>query len=67
MTYSENCNAFLTGTPNREGNFEQKARNFDAHAHKLSATAQQVALAGGTNDKRIIEGINTASQQVRGN
>ena len=55
----------MTGTPNREGNFEQKARNFDAHAHKLAGTAQQVALAGGTNNKRIVEGINNAAQQVR--
>ena len=34
------------------------------HANQLAYTAKMMAAAGGTNDKRIVEGINAAASQV---
>ena len=54
----------FVGVPNREGIFHDRARNFTAHANKLANTAVAVASGGGCNNKRIIEGINHAAQDV---
>ncbi len=50
--------------PNREGNFDDKAYKFQDHAKALAGTAQHVASAGGCNNKKTIEGINTAAHLV---
>jgi len=55
----------MTGTPRREENFEERAHNFAAHAGKLASTAQTIAQSGGCNDRRTVEGIHAAAQQVR--
>jgi len=55
----------ITGTPRREENFEERAHNFGAHASKLASTAQTIAQSGGCNDRRTVEGIHSAAQQVR--
>ena len=54
----------LTGTPNREMNFEDKSRNFHAHSQKLAETAKLVAAAGANSNKRTVEGIHAAAQLV---
>ena len=54
----------MTGTPRREENFEERAHNFAAHAGKLASTAQTIAQSGGCNDRRTVEGIHAAAQQV---
>jgi len=56
----------VTGTPRREENFEDRAHNFAAHADKLASTAQTIAQSGGCNDRRTVEGIHSAAQQVDG-
>ena len=55
----------FAGPPNREDDFEEKARNFDDHMRKLVDAARDVAIAGGTNDERIVEGIIHAAQEVQ--
>jgi len=52
------------GTPNRESTFEDRAQNFGAHAAKLAGTARMLAQSGGCNDRRTVEGINTAAQRA---
>jgi len=54
----------LTGTPRREENFNERAHTFAAHAGKLASTAQTIAQSGGCNDRRTVEGIHAAAQQV---
>lgn len=54
----------FSGTPKREETFEEKARNFSTHAAKLASTARSLAKSGGCNDRRTVEGIQTAAQQV---
>lgn len=54
----------ITGTPGREANFEDKARNFDNHAAQLSTTARMAARAGKSTNKDTIEGIQDMSNQV---
>ncbi|XP_076450558.1 vinculin-like isoform X9 [Babylonia areolata] len=53
------------GTPGREGNFEDKARNFQAHAQRLADTANSVATAGGCRNKQTVEAIFKNSNQVK--
>ena len=53
-----------TGTPGREPNFEDKARNFQAHATKLADTANMVATAGGCRNKKTVEEIFKSSKLV---
>nr|KAG5709155.1 hypothetical protein BaRGS_028611 [Batillaria attramentaria] len=53
------------GTPGREGNFEDKARNFQAHAQRLADTANSVATAGGCRNKQTVEAIFKNSAQVK--
>ena len=53
------------GTPNRDINFADKSGKFDKHAHKLANTARLVATAGTTRNKRTVEAIHAAAQQVR--
>lgn len=52
------------GTPGREPNFEDKARNFQAHASKLADTANMVATAGGCRNKKTVQEIFKSSQQI---
>ncbi|KAL3841953.1 hypothetical protein ACJMK2_020030 [Sinanodonta woodiana] len=52
------------GTPGREGNFNEKARNFEAHATKLADTASLVATAGGCRNKKTVEEIFKSSNQI---
>ena len=52
------------GTPGRDGNFEDKARNFQAHAQRLADTANSVATAGGCRNKQTVEAIFKNSSQV---
>ena len=54
-----------TGTPNRDINFADKSDKFDKHATKLANTARLVATAGTTRNKRTVEAIHAAAQQVR--
>ena len=54
----------MIGTPRREDNFEDRAHNFAAHADKLATTAQTIAQSGGCNDRRTVEDIHSAAQQV---
>jgi len=53
-----------TGMPRREENFEERAHNFAAHADKLASTSRTIAQSGGCNDRRTVEGIHSAAQQV---
>lgn len=53
------------GTPGREANFEDKARNFQAHAQRLADTANSVATAGGCRNKQTVEAIFKNSNQVK--
>ncbi len=53
------------GTPNRDVNFADKSDKFDKHAAKLADTARLVASAGSTRNKRTVEAIVAAAQQVR--
>lgn len=53
------------GTPGREGNFEEKARNFQTHAQRLADTANSVATAGGCRNKQTVEAIFKNSAQVK--
>jgi len=53
-----------TGMPRREENFEDRAHNFAAHADKLASTSRTIAQSGGCNDRRTVEGIHSAAQQV---
>ena len=55
---------WISGTPGREPNFEDKARNFQAHATKLADTANMVATAGGCRNKKTVEEIFKSSKQV---
>ena len=50
--------------PNREVNFDDKAHVFQAHSKKLADTAKMVAAAGGSGNKRTVEGIHAAAQLV---
>lgn len=52
------------GTPNREVNFEDKARRFDSHSGRLANTARMVATAGGCENKRTVEAIQNMAFQV---
>ena len=54
----------FVGTPGREPNFEDKARNFQTHATKLADTANMVAVAGGCRNKKTVEEIFKSSKQV---
>ena len=54
----------IVGVPNRDAIFNDRAMNFTDHANKLANTAVAVASGGGCNNKRIIEGINHAAQDV---
>ena len=60
------CSAVVSGAPHRGELFEEKARRFTAHSNRLANTAAAVASAGGSNNKRIVEGINAAAQDVSG-
>ncbi|KAL8579165.1 hypothetical protein ACOMHN_010749 [Nucella lapillus] len=53
------------GTPGREGNFQDKANNFEAHAQRLADTANSVATAGGCRNKQTVEAIFKNSSQVK--
>lgn len=61
----ENNNFLHLGTPGREANFEDKARNFQAHAARLADTANSVATAGGCPNKQTVEAIFKNSAQAR--
>ncbi|KAK3103120.1 hypothetical protein FSP39_016625 [Pinctada imbricata] len=52
------------GTPGREQNFAEKARNFENHAGKLADTANMLATAGGCRNKKTVEEIFKTSAQV---
>ncbi|XP_064603659.1 vinculin-like isoform X6 [Liolophura sinensis] len=52
------------GAPNREGNFQEKARNFQAHAGKLADTSHMVATSGGCRNKKTVEAIFNSTKQV---
>jgi Flp pilus assembly protein TadB len=56
---------YCPGTPGRESNFEDRARNFQAHAQRLADTANSVATAGGCRNKATVEAIFKNSNQVR--
>ena len=56
---------YPTGTPNRDINFADKSDKFDKHATKLANTARLVATAGTTRNKRTVEAIHAAAQQVK--
>ncbi|ESP05115.1 hypothetical protein LOTGIDRAFT_102378 [Lottia gigantea] len=53
------------GSPNRDANFDEKARNFQAHACKLADTATLVATAGGCRNKKTVEEIFANSKQIK--
>jgi vinculin len=52
------------GSPNRQGNFEDKARKFDVHARRLADTASRLATAGGCRNRNTIEGIQSHASLV---
>ncbi|KAK6189862.1 hypothetical protein SNE40_001838 [Patella caerulea] len=53
------------GTPGRDANFDDRARNFQAHACKLADTATLVATAGGCRNKKTVEEIFANSKQIK--
>ena len=53
------------GTPNREGNFHDKARNLTEHALRAADTARMVAAGGSNQNKRAVEGLMNAANHVR--
>ena len=55
----------ITGTPNREGNFEDKAGLYQDHSNMLCQTAQMVAADGGNSNRKTVEGIFSSVNQVR--
>lgn len=52
------------GVPGRDQKFDDRARNFEAHASKLADTANMVATAGGCNNKHTVQEIFKTSNQV---
>ncbi|XP_033120194.1 vinculin-like isoform X3 [Anneissia japonica] len=50
--------------PNREQNYTTKAEFFLERSNKLADTARMIGQAGGSNDKRLVEEINAAANQV---
>ncbi|XP_033751423.1 vinculin-like isoform X12 [Pecten maximus] len=52
------------GTPGRDANFVDKARQFEDHAAKLADTANMVATKGGCRNKKTVEAIFKSSAQV---
>ena len=52
------------GTPHREANFEDRAKNFVAVTQKQIETARLLADNGGCNNKHIIENIHSFARQV---
>uniref|UniRef100_A0A224Z5F6 Vinculin n=1 Tax=Rhipicephalus zambeziensis TaxID=60191 RepID=A0A224Z5F6_9ACAR len=51
------------GTPNREGNFQDKARNLTEFSQKAARTARNVAL-GGASNKKLAEALLSSAAQV---
>ncbi|GAU87366.1 hypothetical protein RvY_00232-1 [Ramazzottius varieornatus] len=52
------------GTPNREGNFHDKARNLTEHALRAADTARMVAAGGSNQNKRAVEGLVNAANHI---
>ncbi|XP_055334860.1 vinculin-like isoform X2 [Paramacrobiotus metropolitanus] len=52
------------GTPNREGNFHDKARNLTEHALRAADTARMVAAGGSNQNKRAVEGLMNAANHI---
>ncbi|XP_069132680.1 vinculin-like isoform X11 [Argopecten irradians] len=52
------------GTPGRDANFADKARQFEDHSSKLADTANMVATKGGCRNKKTVEAIFKSSAQV---
>lgn len=52
------------GTPNREGNLNDKARNLQDHSLRAANTGRMVAMGGGCKDKKTVEALNQAANQV---
>ncbi|XP_071956457.1 vinculin-like isoform X3 [Antedon mediterranea] len=50
--------------PNREQIYTSKAEYFLEHSNKLADTARLIGQAGGSNDKRLVEEINSAANQM---
>ncbi|XP_072141383.1 vinculin isoform X1 [Dermacentor andersoni] len=51
------------GTPNREANFQDKARNLTEFSQKAARTARNVAL-GGASNKKLAEALLSSAAQV---
>ncbi|CAN8004474.1 unnamed protein product [Ixodes hexagonus] len=51
------------GTPNREANFQDKARNLTEFSQKAARTARNVAL-GGASNKKLAEALLASAAQV---
>ncbi|GAB6023144.1 hypothetical protein CHUAL_007224 [Chamberlinius hualienensis] len=51
------------GTPNREGNFKDRARGLQEFSNRAAKTARMVA-AGGSGNKKLIEALLTSANQV---
>ena len=64
MCVSINKDFIIVGTPNRDLNFGDKSRRFEAHSNKLANTARMVATAGGCNNKKTVEAIQNMAYQV---
>ena len=55
----------LSGAPNRDADFSNKASNFVEHGQKLAETASLVANFGAsTADKQLLDQINATGQEV---
>ncbi|XP_060072375.1 vinculin-like isoform X2 [Ylistrum balloti] len=52
------------GTPGRDANFADKAKQFEDHSSKLADTANMVATKGGCRNKKTVEAIFKSSAQV---
>ena len=54
-----------TDAPNRQQTYTSKASIFLNHANKISDTAKLVAEAGASNDRPLIEELNSKAQEVK--
>lgn len=52
-------------TPNRNGNFEERAQNLQEHANRWTNTGTLVAKCGPSSNKKVIEGLIDATNQVK--
>uniref|UniRef100_A0AC34QHQ2 Vinculin n=1 Tax=Panagrolaimus sp. JU765 TaxID=591449 RepID=A0AC34QHQ2_9BILA len=52
-------------TPNRVGNFDDRARNLQEHANRWTNTGTLVAKCGPSSNKKVIEGLIDVTNQVK--